>query len=409
MRILAYTSPARGHLNPMMGPLLELARRGAHVHVMTLAAGLDAVREAGLEAEPIDPAIEAVVMDDHAESSQIAKAKRAAAVWVNRASLEVDDLRRGIATCEPDVVFVDTNTYGAKAAAEADGLRWAEARPFLLDDPAPGVPPFGLGLHPRGGFAGRLRDRFFGTISARIDRQVWLPVVNAGREAAGLPATTTAEMRNRAPLTLYFSAEPFEYRRPMPPGVVMVGASEWDQPGELPPLPDDDRPLVLVACSSEFQDDGEIARAALAGLTGRYRVVVTSAGVDPAALEARGGAVVERFLPHSEVLPSAAVTVCHGGMGITQKSLAHGVPVCVVPWGRDQLDVAVHAEEACAGVSLPRKRLSPERLVEAVERALACTDGAARVRAGFEATGGSRTAADELEALAAGAPAAVRV
>jgi UDP:flavonoid glycosyltransferase YjiC (YdhE family) len=242
-------------------------------------------------------------------------------------------------------------------------------------------------------------------VADRFDAKNRMPVVNAGREAAGLPPLKKPEeMRNRAPLTLYFTAEPFEYSRPLPPGVIMVGAATWDPPAESLTVPPDDRPTVLVVCSSEFQGDEEIARAALAGLTDRYRVIVTSAGVDPADLEPRGGAVVERFLPHSELLPLAAVTICHGGMGVTQKSLAHGIPVCIVPWGRDQLDVAVHAEEAGAGVILPRKRLSPARLAEAVERALKCTEGAARVKAGYEATGGAATAADALENLGVGAP-----
>jgi UDP:flavonoid glycosyltransferase YjiC (YdhE family) len=86
-------------------------------------------------------------------------------------------------------------------------------------------------------------------------------------------------------------------------------------------------------------------------------------------------------------------------MGITQKALAFGVPVCVVPWGRDQLDVAAHVVACGAGTRVGRRRLSPERLAAAVDRALGCGDGAARVKAGFEATGGVETAADRLEAL----------
>jgi UDP:flavonoid glycosyltransferase YjiC (YdhE family) len=405
MKVLAYTSPARGHLNPMMGPLLELRRRGADVHVRTLASEVGAVRAAGLACEPIAAAIEAIAMDDHAQKGQIAKGRRSTEVWGERAPLEVEDFRDAVAAVGPDVALVDTTTFGAKAAAEAGGGAWVESRPFLLEDPAPGIPPFGLGLHPRGDLIGRVRDRLFGVIAERFDAKTRMPVVNAGREAAGLPPVRAAEdMRNRAPLTLYFTAEPFEYSRPMPPGVVMVGAATWDPPTESLALPDDERPTVLVVCSSEFQDDGEIAEAALAGLTDRYRVIVTSAGVDPADLEPRGGAVVERFLPHSQLLPRAAVTVCHGGMGITQKSLAHGVPVCIVPWGRDQLDVAVHAEEAGAGVMLPRKRLSPARLAKAVDRALGCAEGAGRVKAGYEATGGAVRAADAIESLGAAAP-----
>jgi UDP:flavonoid glycosyltransferase YjiC (YdhE family) len=53
---------------------------------------------------------------------------------------------------------------------------------------------------------------------------------------------------------------------------------------------------------------------------------------------------VEEFVAHSHVLPHAEVVVTHGGMGATQKALTAGVPVVVVPWGRDQAEVGRRAE-----------------------------------------------------------------
>jgi MGT family glycosyltransferase len=401
MRVLAYTSPARGHLNPMMGPLLELAARGAEVHVRTLASEVPAVRDTGLECEPIDPRIEAIEMDDHSAKSQLAAGERAFEVWARRAKVEVGDFEAAIAAVSPDLALIDTTTYGAKAVAERERLPWAESRPFLLEEPAPGVPPFGFGLRPMSGPLGRVRDAALARLGARFDTMARLPTANAGRLAAGLaPCATIAEARHRAELTLYFTAEPFEYRRPMPAGVLMVGAGTWDPPSALPvDIPDDERPLVLVTCSSEFQDDGKIAAAALNGLRGDQRLVVTTAGVDPATLPAAGDAIVERFLPHRPLLERASVVVCHGGMGIAQKALSHGVPVCVVPWARDQLDVAAHVLEVGAGTKLSRRKLSPERLAAAVDAARECAPGAAQVKAGYEATGMAKTAATALERL----------
>jgi UDP:flavonoid glycosyltransferase YjiC (YdhE family) len=401
VKVLAYTSPARGHLNPMMGPLLELRERGAEVHVRTLAAAVGAVREAGLECVPIDPEIEAVTMDDHEEKSQLKAGKRAFDVWAERAPLEVEDFGRALAEVAPDVALVDTSTFGAKAVAEREGLPWAESRPFLLEDLHSGAPPFGLGLRRMRGPLGRLRDAALNAAVGAIDGRLRLPTFNAGRLAAGLePAASIGEARHRAPLTLYFTAEPFEYPRPLPPGVLMVGAATWDPPAALPlEIPEDGRPLALVTCSSEFQDDGAIAAAALEGMAERWRLIVTTAGFDPTTLPRPVGAVVERFLPHRPLLERASVVVCHGGMGIVQKALAHGVPVCVVPWARDQLDVAVHVEEAEAGVKLRRRRLSPARLAAAAEATERRAAGAARVKAGYEATGGSSSAADAVESL----------
>lgn len=406
MRLLAYTSPARGHLNPMMGPLLELHRRGAEVHVRTLASQVEAVRAAGLECEPLDPAIEAIEHNDHEAPSQIQSGRRSFATLAARALHEVADLEAALAATEPDAVLVDSTTFGAKALAERRNLRWAESQPSLLEYSAPGLPPFGLGLRPRGGLSGRLRDRALSPLAGWFDRTSRLPAVNAGRAAAGLPPLAeAAEARHRGDLTLYWTAVPFEYPRPLPAKVVMVGASSWDTAAATEvELPEDERPLALVACSSEFQDDGAIAAAALAGLRERWRLVVTTAGVDPAELGDPGDALVARFLPHGPLLRRADVVVCHGGMGITQKALAAGVPVCVVPWGRDQLEVAAHVVEARAGTRVARRRLTPERLAAAVERAQRRGPGAAKVRAGFEATGGSATAASALEALAPVSP-----
>ncbi len=108
---------------------------------------------------------------------------------------------------------------------------------------------------------------------------------------------------------------------------------------------------------------------------------------------------VERFVTHRPVLERAACVVCHGGMGITQKALASGVPVCVVPFGRDQFEVARHVEVADAGTRLPASRLRPERLRSAVREAMGKKDGAERIAAAFASAGGPGAATEALEKL----------
>jgi UDP:flavonoid glycosyltransferase YjiC (YdhE family) len=84
-------------------------------------------------------------------------------------------------------------------------------------------------------------------------------------------------------------------------------------------------------------------------------------------------------------------------MGATQKALARGVPVCVVPFGRDQLEVARRVEVAGAGSRLPASRLRPDRLRAKVREAMARTEGAKRIAAAFAAVDGPPTAADAFE------------
>src|SRR5215216_3369929 len=206
----------------------------------------------------------------------------------------------------------------------------------------------------------------------------------------------------RAPLMLYMTAEPFEYpRSDWPPSVRMVGPGIWDPRAKAPEwLERISRPLVLVTCSTEFQNDGKLLRVAFEALAGEdVEVVVTTAGVDPTSFTPPPNARIERFVPHSPFLKRAACVVCHGGMGITQKALAAGVPVCVVPFGRDQFDVARHVEVAGAGSRLPASRLRPERLRRAVREAMSKKAGAERIALAFATAGGPKAATEALEKL----------
>src|SRR5215217_1411233 len=201
------------------------------------------------------------------------------------------------------------------------------------------------------------------------------------------------------------TSESFEYpRSDWPPSVRMVGPGIWDPPAKAPEwLEKISRPLVLVTCSTEFQNDGKLVGAALQGLAGEdVEVLVTTAGVDPSSFTPPPNARIERFVPHSPVLERASCVVCHGGMGITQKALAAGVPVCVVPFGRDQFDVARHVQIADAGTRLPAPRLRPERLRRAVREAMSKKAGAERIALAFATAGGPNAAVDALEELLGG-------
>jgi MGT family glycosyltransferase len=158
------------------------------------------------------------------------------------------------------------------------------------------------------------------------------------------------------------------------------------------------RPIILVTTSSEFQNDGRLIEVALEALADEpVFVVATLPAGDPARLTVPANARVERFIPHGLLLDRAVCAVTHGGMGATQKALACGVPVCAVPFGRDQLEVARRVEVAGAGTSLSAKRLNPDRLRQKVREAMTKGAGAARIAAAFEAAGGPVAAAEAFE------------
>ncbi|MEA2251899.1 MAG: hypothetical protein QOG70_2141 [Solirubrobacteraceae bacterium] len=403
MKILAYTSPARGHLYPLVPILDELARRGHTIALRTLSSQVDLMTDRGFDAAPIAPPIEAIEHDDYLGRTPPAKLKRSMATFGARSGHEVGDVRAAIAEHQPDALLIDCMTWGATAAAESWGGPWAQWFPFPLPLRSRDAPPFGPGFKPAVGLPGRLRDRLLGPILSRTYERAALPPLNATRRAVGVrPLANAEELLTVAPLLLYMTAEPFEYpRSDWPASIRMVGPCAWDPPADPPEWLDGvRRPLILVSTSSEFQDDGRLARTAFEAFASEdVEVVATSpSGQLPESLPSN--ARVERFASHGPILARAACAVTHGGAGATQKALAAGVPVCVVPFGRDQLEIARRVEVASAGTRLPAGRLTAARLRTAVRVAMTKRDGARRVADGYRATGGAATAADAFEKLA---------
>lgn len=400
--ILAYGSPALGHLYPLRALLGELAERGHQVHLRTLAHEVPTMCAVGVHAQAVDPRIEAIVGDDWLARNALGVLKRSIDVLCRRAVIEVEDLRRALLQVRPDALIIDANCWGAISVAEAGDIAWSVFSPFTPYLRSRGSPPFGPGLRPMAGPFGAIRDAVMrGFVRHLLDRPM-SPRINAVRAALGAPPIRSLdELMRRAPLLLAVGGEPFEYPHPdWGDDVHFIGACVAGQDSASEPdwLAAIERPIVLVNTSSIAQADGKLGHIALRALSDEpVHVVATFPAGIPVGLPRPANATVCQFLAHSVVLPRAICVVTHGGMGTTVKALDHGVPVCVVPFARDQAEVARRVQVAGCGTRLPAKRLTVPRLRSAVLEAATMTSGARRVAAGFAATGGVSRGADLIE------------
>jgi MGT family glycosyltransferase len=406
MRVLAYTSPARGHLYPAVPILAALAERGHAASVVTLSGELSQLAPLGIEGAAMDPAVEANQLRDWRERTPPRAIASTMRTLAERAERDAPDLAAAIEQQDPDVLLIDINCWGAATVAEASGRAWAMYCPYLLPLPSRDTPAYGPGLAPLGGPLGAVRDALVRRMVERVFDRTVLPALNPLRAQHGLPALGSfVEMLARPPLLLALTAEGFEYpRSDWPANVRLVGPMNWSPPQAAPTwLGELADPLVLVTCSTERQGDGGLVGVALEGLPAAgMSVLATTAAHDPGAFAAPAGSRVVRFVAHEAVLERAACVVCHGGLGITQKALAAGVPVVVVPFGRDQAETARRVEWARAGVRLAPRRLNAARLAQAVRAARGCREGAERVRRAYAAAGGAAAAADAIEEIARG-------
>lgn len=352
-RVLAYTAPSRGQLYPLVPVLDELRARGHEVVLRTLESEIEEMRSRGFDATPISRDIEALPMEDWRARTAAGAGLRAVRTIRARAPHDLRDLEQAVESTRPDALIVDVLASGALSAAMSWGGPWCCYRPFPL-------PPSRIAL-----------------------------------EFLGIGRALSV-----APLHLYTSVPQFESsRQGRLSGIVMVGPCEWEPPGTLPPaLAAVEAPLVLVTTSTEFQDDGRLVEVALEALAGEpVHTVATVSSAPSLELEAPSNATVLPFAPHTPILRRSACAITHGGMGATQKALALGVPVCAVPFGRDQFEVARRVEAAGAGTRLPARRLRPGRLRAKVREAVECRPGAERMAAAFAAAGGAAAAANAVE------------
>jgi MGT family glycosyltransferase len=401
-RYLFYTTAASsGHVFALVPVLGELQRRNHEVVIRAHSALMDMTAELGLTGSPIATAIEQVELDDWRARTRFGALLHILKNFRERAPLEIEDVRQTLEEECPDVLVTDVICCGASVMARHWGGRWAQYTSLLPFFRSRDTPLPGPGFRPMGGALGKIRDRSADFLLCRI-YDLLLPPHNELRAQLGVPPLEAGiDVFFQAPLTLAFTAEPFDYpRSDWPPSLRLVGPGVSGPQTPAPRwLEEIDDPILLVALSTEYQADGRLLEVALKAFANQdVYVVGTTGAVDPVGFEVPDNARVERYLPHGPILKRSACVISPGGMGLTQRALAAGVPLCVVPFGRDQPEVARRVEMAKAGKRLPLRRLV------AVQEAIAMKPGAERVADAFAAIDTGRVGADALEECLADGP-----
>jgi UDP:flavonoid glycosyltransferase YjiC (YdhE family) len=230
--------------------------------------------------------------------------------------------------------------------------------------------------------------------------------LNRARAEVGLDAVAhPLDQVRRAGDVLVLTSAAFDLDAPARLGNVLYCGPELADPAWAAgaPSPPGDGPLVVVAFSTTYQGhEGVLARVieAVAAL-GLRAVVTLGPALRPEDVRAPASIAVVQHASHSALFPRARLVVTHGGHGTVLRALAAGVPLLVLPMGRDQGDNAARVVYAGAGASLS-SHSSAARIRRAVERLLAdeaTLAGARRMAAVIAADGGRDRAVEALEAL----------
>jgi UDP:flavonoid glycosyltransferase YjiC (YdhE family) len=243
-------------------------------------------------------------------------------------------------------------------------------------------------MAPKAGLVGAVRDAVLWPVVEKMFGKAMLPGINNLRSAAGLPALASPlDLYHQPDAVLCLTGAPIEYPRPqLPASVHMVGFQPWDPPATAPDFinePGD--PWVLVTCSTDYQGDESLARIAVDALRDQpFRVLLTLAeAYEKTELPDAANVTTVEFVPHGPIMDKLAAVVTHAGMGIVGKATHAGIPIVAVPFGRDQPEIARRITEAGVGLSIPAKKLTVDKLRDAVHAAVTLRPRAEEVARGL--------------------------
>ena len=212
-RVLAYTSPARGHLFPVTPVLDELRGRGHDVALRTLASPGRADAGAGSTRHRSTRRSRRLATTTTAPARPGRPRNGRCASSAAPGRLDAPDLRRAIDEERPDLLLVDPRP-GAPSRPPRPGA----ALGILVSLSAPRPLPGHASLRPRTATRHEEPRAGFGTAAFGRSRSARStldpPAVNAAaRESACRRSAGAADLFLAAPLVLYMTAEPFEYPR----------------------------------------------------------------------------------------------------------------------------------------------------------------------------------------------------
>ena len=340
LRLMIAAFGDAGHAFPAVSLGRALSERGHEVLVETWERWREPVEELGLR---FAAAEEYTVFPPPSSDSGDATAAEAA----NALLPFLEDWR-------PDALVSDILTVAPPLAAEAAGVRRATLVPHPYPVQQSGKPFFATGARPPRTPVGQGLWRAAAPL-LQIGLRKGRDELNEQRAAIGLGAVERFHGGISQDLVLVATFPQLEYPRRWPAEVQVTGPMEFELPYRDVALPAGDAPLVLVAPSTAKDPECRLVRVALEALAGEpVRVVATTNRAQPEEpIEVPGNAVLVDWLSYSQVMPQAALVICHGGHGTTVRALGAGVPVLCCPVAGDMAENAVRVAWAGAGLSLP--------------------------------------------------------
>ena len=297
-------------------------------------------------------------------------------IWLGGASVQARAIVDQVAATAADTVVCEGPLFAAMAGAEASGV--------------PSVELYTTVYAPANDASRAFWDVGLATLNQARASVGLEPIASVPDQAAALDRVLVVSIKELADEAFPC---PANVRYVGPPPEVTVPPLELSGAGDV----------VLISFSTGNMDQAGVLQRvadAVAGLPVRA-VLTLGPAMQDADLALAANITAYDHLPHPAVLPGAAATVTHAGHGTVIASLAHGVPLLLMPMGRDQHVVAQRVVARGAGIVVDASAEAPD-IAHALERLLSdpsYRDRARELMAAIQRTNKADLAVRELETL----------
>lgn len=384
-----FTPLIGGHVYPALGLCSELVSRGHRVTYPTNAGFVARVREAGATAIEFEvPEVRyaaTAIQDSMSDDCRFWRAFTSVTgpMTMATAAAAVAQLQGRFAADPPDVILYDWFAFAGRILAKHLGCPAVQVHAhFAHHDSLMRLDGVRTTPGPMLAFA-RLLDSFMSTYGFEGGDHLW----------------------HLEKLNIFFVPGEFQYDfDSFDSRFKFVGATHNRKPrsGVWQNTAGQGKPLLLIS-EPTSSADGEFLRLCIEAFAGsRYHVVVSKASNSPevSAASLPSNFEINRKAFNCEILPSANIMLCQGGMGTTLESLYHGVPVVAVPPNPFNSEVAYRTAELGLGLHVRQRDMTADTLREAVDTAFADRALLARVKrkqSDWASSPGVEAAANSIE------------
>ena len=382
--IAFFNFPAIGHVNPTLGVVEELVRRGHRVTCTVTEHFVSAVEAVGAEA-----VVHESVFGDFYRSPYTAEANAGEGLrCLQEATSLVEQVGPFYEKNRPDVIVHDFMAWGARFFAAKNGIPLIRLFPSYAWNEQFNI-----------------QEKF--PLAEYSDPQVMdmIGKLTVLLPEFGLPADPMAFFQGIEKLGIVFMPREFHYDgETFDERFVFAGPCLGDRSyqGTWRPA-SDERPVMLVSLGTAATGWPEFFGTAVEAFGNSEWDVVMAVGdhIDPAALgDVPANITVRRHVPQLDVLRHARLFITHGGMNSTMESLHYGVPMVVIPQMNEQKANGLRVAELGLGEHLAKDDTTARSLREAADRVAGDPDITSRVnvlRDVMRATDGPGTAARAIE------------